>query len=246
MLKHSTWSQRLHYKTDLRLWFNLAVKRSNAITAVSQFTADLVRQDMKLTKPIRIIYNGVDTNRFIPSTSKGFTADGIRVFYSGNLTRRKGAHWLPGIAKRLNKNVKIYYTKGLRSRNDLGFHPALQPIGSVPYESMPGRYQEMDILIMPTVREGLCVSVLEAMASGLPVVASDCTSLPEQIVDGKGGFLCPVGDEEVFAEKINLLADSPSLRKEMGQYNRARVEQMFTVDQMVRGYQDLFEEILST
>jgi L-malate glycosyltransferase len=59
-----------------------------------------------------------------------------------------------------------------------------------------------------------------------------------------GGFLCPVGDVGLFAEKINMLADSPDLRKEMGEYNRAKVERMFRLDQMVENYKQLFEEIL--
>ena len=63
---------------------------------------------------------------------------------------------------------------------------------------------------------------MEDMASGLPVVASNCSSLPEQIDEGKGGFLCPVGNIHAFAEKINILADSPPLRKEMGKYNRMK------------------------
>jgi glycosyltransferase involved in cell wall biosynthesis len=246
MMQYSTSSQRLHYKTDLRLWFNLAAKKSNAITAVSKFTSNLVKQDMKLTKPVKIIYNGVDTNKFTPSATSRFSDNEVRVFFSGNLTRRKGAQWLPAIASRLNRNIKIYYTQGLRTLSTLPYHPALQSIGPVPYEEMPRRYLEMDILLMPTVREGLCVSVLEAMSSGLPVIASDCSSLPEQIVEGKGGFLCAVGDEDAFAEKINLLADSPCLRKEMGEYNRARVEQFFTAEQMIRGYQSLFEEVLAS
>ena len=75
-------------------------------------------------------------------------------------------------------------------------------------------------------------------------MASDCSSWPEQIDDGKGGFLCPVGDVNAFAEKINLLADSPELRREMREYNRAKVEEMFTLDRMVKEYQDLFQEVL--
>ncbi len=245
MRNYSTWGQRLHYMTDLKLWFRLAVKKANTITAVSRFTASLVQQDMKISRPIKIIYNGVDTNCFTPPTTSQLTRNGVRVFYSGNLTRRKGAHWLPAIAQRLARGVTIYYTQGLRTRRRLPSHPNLQPLGPVPYKDMPTRYKEMDILVMPTVREGLSLSVLEAMASGLPVVASNCTSLPEQIDDQKGGFLCPIGDADVFAEKINLLAESPQLRKEMGEHNRIKVEKKFTVDQMVHGYQELFAEILN-
>jgi len=57
--------------------------------------------------------------------------------------------------------------------------------------------------------------------------------------------LCPIGDVDTFAEKINYLADNPQLRREMGEYNRAKVEKMFTLDRMVREYQQLFDEVLS-
>jgi glycosyltransferase involved in cell wall biosynthesis len=109
---------------------------------------------------------------------------------------------------------------------------------------MPDRYRQMDMLLMSTVREGLSLAVMEAMACGLPVVASNCSSLSEQIDDGRGGFLCPVGDVKAFAEKINLLAESPGLRKEMGQYNRTKIEKKFTLDRMVKEYQKIFSEVL--
>lgn len=96
---------------------------------------------------------------------------------------------------------------------------------------MPQRYHQMDILLMPTVREGLSLAVLEAIDCGLPVVASDCSSLPEQVDPGKGGFLCPVGDVNAFAEKLNLLTESPALRREMGEYNRSKVEKIFNLEQ---------------
>jgi glycosyltransferase involved in cell wall biosynthesis len=111
-------------------------------------------------------------------------------------------------------------------------------------QAMPKFYQQHDILIAPTVREGFGLAIAEAMACGLPVVASDCSAIPELIDDGMGGFLCPVGDVKAFADKINLLADSPKLRHEMGEYTRAKVEKMFTLDRMVKEYQDLFQEVL--
>jgi glycosyltransferase involved in cell wall biosynthesis len=244
MKPYSTRSQWFHYRTDQRLWFRMAVQKAHSVTAVSRATAELVKQDMNINDPVKIIYNGVDTEHFTPSLHPEHPGNKIRVFYSGNLTRRKGAHWLPAIANKLAKGVKIYYTQGLRTRHKLPAHPNLQPLGPVPYEDMPARYRQMDILVMPTVREGLSLSVLEAMASGLPVVASNCSSLPEQIDDHKGGFLCPAGDADIFAEKINLLAESSKLREEMGDYNRAKVEKFFTVGQMVKAYKALFEEVL--
>jgi glycosyltransferase involved in cell wall biosynthesis len=234
----------IHHLTALRMWTRLAIKKAHTITAVSHFTARLVRKDLNISQPVKVIYNGVDVNQFTPASSSQPSRKEVRVFFSGNLIRRKGAHWLPSIAKQLLKNIRIFYTQGLRTRNSLASHPKLQSVGSVPFEDMPNRYREMDILLMPTVREGFGLSVAEAMACGLPVVASDCSAIPELIDDGKGGFLCPVGDVNAFAEKINLLADSPKLRREMGEYNRAKVEKMFALDRMVKEYQELFEEVL--
>ena len=234
----------IHHLTALRMWTRLAIKKAHTITAVSHFTAHLARQDLNISQPVKVIYNGVDVNQFTPASSSRPSRKEVRVFFSGNLIRRKGSHWLPSIAKQLQKNIRIFYTQGLRTRNSLALHPKLQAVGSVPFEDMPNRYQEMDILLMPTVREGFSLAVLEAMACGLPVVASDCSSLPEQIDNGMGGFLCPVGDVKAFAEKVNLLADSPKLRREMGEYNRSKVEEMFTVGRMVNEYQQLFEETL--
>jgi glycosyltransferase involved in cell wall biosynthesis len=245
MRPYSSCLQKIHYATHLKIWTKLAIKKAKKITAVSDFTAKLVQKDLRLSDPVEVIYNGVDTDHFTPNLLKEKNHGEIRVFFSGNLTRRKGAHWLPQIAKLINRGIKIYYTQGLRTRSVLPEVPSLSSIGPIPFEEMPNRYRQMDILLMPTVREGLCVSVLEAMACGLPVITSNCSSLPEQIDEGKGGFLCPVGDINAFVDKINLLAKSPGLRKEMGSYNREKVLKYFTLTRMVKAYRDLFEEILS-
>jgi len=244
MRPYSSWFQKIHYATDLLLWTRLAIQKAHIVTAVSRFTASLVKQELNFSRSVKIIYNGVDVNQFTPLFSSKPTQKEIRVFFSGNLTRRKGAHWLPSIAKQLQKNIRIFYTHGLRTRNIFSSNTDLYSFGSVPLDDMPDRYRQMDILLMPSVREGFGLVVAEAMACGLPVVASDCSAIPELIDEGKGGFLCPVGDIDAFAEKINLLADSPKLRREMGEYNRTKVEKMFTLDRMVKEYQELFEEVL--
>lgn len=245
MWPYNSWLQKIHYTTDLKLWTRLAVKNAERITAVSEFTGHLVKEDMKLSVPIQVIYNGVNIDQFRPNRVKRINQNEVRVFFSGNLTRRKGAQWLPAIAKLLDKNIKIFYTQGLRARKKLPDLPNLHSIGSVPFEDMPNRYRQMDILLMPTVREGLSVAVMEAMASGLPVVASNCSSLPEQIDEGQGGFLCPIGEIKAFADKINILADSSKLRQDMGKYNRSKVEKNFTLDKMVSEYRNLFDEVIT-
>ncbi|MBM9614398.1 glycosyltransferase family 4 protein [Desulfobulbus rhabdoformis] len=245
MTPYSSLLQNIHYKTDLRLFTKLAVTKANVITAVSRFTAELARKDLPTNIPIKVIYNGVDHNFFRPTTpKKNYPKKIIKVLFCGNLTQRKGAQWLIPIANSLKPNIKIIYTAGLRTRNSLPSHPQLDCLGAIPHQAMPAIYQSVDILLFPTVREGYGLAAAEAMACGLPVVATDCSSLPELIDEGQGGFLCRMGNVSEFAEKIQLLADNPAQRYEMGEYNRSKIEERFTVDRMVRQYTELFEKTL--
>jgi glycosyltransferase involved in cell wall biosynthesis len=241
MKPYSSWLQRIHYATALRPFIKLAVHKAQAVTAVSRFTADLVRRDLGYEGPLPVIYDGVDTDRFQPAR-RAHARNDVRVLFSGNLTLRKGAQWLAPIARQLHPNIHIFYTTGLRTKTRLPSTPNLIPIGSIPHSEMPERYRQMDILLMPTVREGFGMAVLEAMACGLPVVASDCSSLPELLDNEKGGFLCPVGGTGAFADSINRLAQSLKLRREMGAYNREKAVRQFASEKMVSTYQRLFSE----
>ena len=242
MQKYSTLPQRIHYKTDLRWFTKASINLANMVTAVSYFTAEMVRKELKYKRPIRVIYNGIDAGRFIPSTNTRHS--GVKVLFSGNPTKRKGHQWLPAIAEKLCDGITMNYTQGLRVNHVMLRARNVKRLGRIPPKDMPSVYQMSDILLSPTVREGFGLAVAEAMACGLPVVASNCSSIPELVDHGKGGFLCPVGDVEAFAKKINSLADSPGLRKEMGEYNRNKVEKIFTLERMVNEYRDLFEEVL--
>lgn len=238
---YSTFAQRLHYRFDLKWWTGMALRQANAVTAVSRFTAGMVKRDLGYAGDVRVIYNGIDTDLFTPSGTPGAQRREVKVLFSGNLTRRKGADLLPHIAERLARNVRILYTQGLRTRARLPAHPRLECIGAVRYEDMPRLYREVDILLYPTVREGFGLSVAEAMACGLPVVASDCSSLPELVERDRGGYLCGIGEVEEFARAINVLAASASLRWQMGELNRARAVRDFSLARMAEEYRVLFE-----
>jgi len=243
MARYSNFFQRAHYQTDLMWFTRMSVHRATVITAVSRFTADLVSRELRLGDRVRVIYNGIDETRFVP---RPHADRQIRVLFSGNLSARKGATLLPEIARRLSPGIELMYTTGLRSGKRLPEHPALNCVGSIPYRSMPDLYNQADILLFPTVREGFGLAAAEAMACGLPVVASNCSSLPELVDNGKGGYLCPPGEADCFAKSINELADSAAQRRDMGEYNRAKVERLFTLQRMITSYAELFEEILDS
>ncbi len=241
MRQYSTPAQRLHYRTDLLWSYRKAVRKASVITAVSEATADLVRRHLSPSLTIQVIRNGVDTNVFQPESSQSLRKT-IRVLFSGNPCRRKGADLLPEISRMLDPGIAICVTGGLRGTSVSYTRDNIEIIEKVAYSKMPDLYRSADILLMPAVREGLSLAVLEAMASGLPVVATNCSSLPEQIDHGEGGFLCRLGDVEDFANRINQLAGSLELRQEMGRYNRDKVLENFTLGLMLDDYQKLFNQ----
>ena len=81
-----------------------------------------------------------------------------------------------------------------------------------------------DIFCFPSYREGMPVSLMEAMAAGLPAVVSAVRGNTDLIVPNKGGFLCSADDASGFAEGIQKLVQNPELRRRMGEYNRERVK----------------------
>ena len=81
MSPYCSWLINIHQLTDLRLWTRLAIKKAHTITAVSRFTAHLVRQDLNMSRPVRVIYNGIDVNQFTPSSSSKPSRKEIRVFF---------------------------------------------------------------------------------------------------------------------------------------------------------------------
>ena len=240
---YSSFLQQIHYATDLKWFIRKSIEKCTVLTSISHYSARHTRNELKLNQDVRVIYCGIDVKRFCPDRRRG-KALPVRVLFSGNLTLRKGAHWLPAIAAGLDPGIIVQHTSGLRRTQLRPQGCNLVDVGRVTWQDMPDLYRSNDILVSPTVREGFGLAIAEAMACGLPVVASNCSAVPELIDDGKGGFLCPVGDVKAFAERINLLAQAPELRHQMGEYNRAKVEKMFTVDRMISEYRELFESLL--
>jgi glycosyltransferase involved in cell wall biosynthesis len=240
--QYSTTVQKFYHSTSLLYFTRKSLQAADSVTCVSKFTANMIHQVLGYDKPIRVIYNGINAEMFRPASSNNNGS--IKVLFSGHPTRRKGADLLPEIARKLDKNIVIQYTSGIRDKPLTQVDLRLVNLGSIPFAGMPEVYQQADILLFPTVREGFGLVAAEAMACGLPVVATNCSSLPELVVHGKGGYLCELGNAADFAARINELANNLQLRRQMGDFNRERVEKRFRLDEMVKNYRELFEEVL--
>ncbi|MEM7501238.1 MAG: glycosyltransferase family 4 protein [Pseudomonadota bacterium] len=242
MQAYSSTLQKLHYRTDLRWYLRRGVSAATKLTAVSQFTADLARQELSIGADIEVIPNGVETERFVPATAHR-EGRSLRLLFAGNPSYRKGAHWLPEIAERLEGEDRIVCATGLRGQwRSFLTHPRIEILGGIRFDEMPTLYQSVDALLLPTVREGDSLVVLEAMSCGLPVIATDCASLGERVAHERGGYLCRLGKIGDFADAIKELRD-PTRRQQMGSFNRDRAVSEFDVDVMSTRYRTLFDSL---
>jgi glycosyltransferase involved in cell wall biosynthesis len=101
-----------------------------------------------------------------------------------------------------------------------------------------------DVLWSTSMFEGQSNSVLEAMAAGVPVVATDIPGTRDLVVPGETGYLVPVGDRAGITRHTNRLLDDPALAARLGQAGQQRVQREFSVEKMVQGYVELYRAIL--
>ena len=109
---------------------------------------------------------------------------------------------------------------------------------------IPQLLAALDVFVMSSVSEGLGTSVLDALACGLPVVATQAGGIPEMIHNGETGILVPTGNPEALAEGLLRLLRDGTAARAMAQRGKALVAEKFTVEAMVRGTVDVYEKVL--
>ena len=111
-------------------------------------------------------------------------------------------------------------------------------------DQIPGLLNRAALFVLPSFHEGLPISLLEAMAAGLPVVASQAGGIPDVINDGENGFLVPAGESRPLAEKIGLLLAGRELREQMGMLNFQRARENHHPGQMAARLSELYRSLL--
>ena len=106
-------------------------------------------------------------------------------------------------------------------------------------------YHRADLVVLSSVREGAPNVLLEAMACGLPVVATAVGGVPDLVADGVTGLLVPSGDPVTMAGAIGRLLSDPAARAAFGRAGRERVERQFSIAEMVRAHEVLFDRLLA-
>ncbi|MGB9724132.1 MAG: glycosyltransferase family 4 protein [Chloroflexia bacterium] len=229
-------AQRLFHRLE-RFYDGLSIAHADAVACVSRYTREQVLR--LYGREAQVVYNGIDTGFFRPPQERP-AAPPFRLLFVGNRTRRKGADLLDPLLERLGEGYELYYSGGQRGDEVPIRSPRAVALGRLDRPGLLRAYHTCHALIFPSRLEGFGLAVAEAMACGLPVVAARTSSLPELVVEGQGGFLCPPDDVPALAEAVRRLAADAALCRRMGEFNRARAEALFSYPRMVEGYRALY------
>ncbi len=239
-----------------RFWaYRYAVRRMDKVISVSQATARWLVEKRKVpAEKVMIIPYGVNLQKFNPQPKSlrcadlGLDAGDFIIGQVARLTEQKGHRFLIDAAAKVvqavpNAKFVLVGDGPLRAELEeriaacrLQRHFHLLGFRHDVHEILP----LFDVFTLPSLYEGLPNVVLEAMACGLPVVATPADGTKEALADGSTGFLVPIGDAEALAKRLIELAANQELRRSLGRAGRKRVEESFSLEGQVAQFEDLY------
>lgn len=145
----------------------------------------------------------------------------LKVLYVGSIGPRKGAIYLLRALEKLSSEtiectmvgrVEPVFEPVFRSYRSKGRH-----VTAVPHDEMPGYFKEASVLVLPTLDEGMAYVIMEALASGTPVITTAHSGAVGTVVDGQNGFIVPIRDSESISSALTQLADDPERYESMSE-----------------------------
>ncbi len=232
----------------------LAIEQSDAITAVSHFLREETYRQFQVKKDVEVIYNFIDPARHDHPLPSRVLSDDPRprtLMHVSNFHAIKRVDDVVRIFARVAEKFDARLVMvgdgpnsalALRTAQDLGVADRVQFVGVV--DRIVPQLQTADLLLLPSQIESFGLIALEAMASGVPVIASNVGGLPEVVEHAVTGYLAPVGDVDQMAEyAIKLLSDR-STYQTFSQAARERAVRLFDCHDIVPQYEAVYERVL--
>jgi len=227
-----------------------------AVVTVSQANADFMSQTLGVpTSHIRVIPCGIDTDRFRPAAPGNSTLEPpLIVCVARHVPVKNLGLLLEGCAtlKRRGLNFRCVIVGDGPARPDL--EATRLRLGLLDVVDLPGAAEQAEVLkwwqkasvgVLTSENEGMPVSLMEAAACGVPVVATAVGGITELVQNGVTGLLVPAGDAAALAEALEQVVTTPDLKNRLGLAARHRAEQMFSVKIQVDRLVGLWSEILT-
>lgn len=238
----------------LRLYPGMWMDKKSIVSAdmvitISRHLEDSIRAFRK--DRIITIPNAIDLSKFNPGVSPAkIECDGYRILCTGRLSPEKGQMFLIEAMKIVVSSINAHlFLLGSSNGNEIdklqkivskyGLEKRVHFISPIPYDEVPSYYKAMDLIVQPSLSESFGIAILENMALGNVVLASEVGGIPELIEDGKTGFLVPPGDPILLREKIvEFLLNK--IKSSQIKNNAIRKSKEFDIVKNV----DLFEDVL--
>jgi glycosyltransferase involved in cell wall biosynthesis len=236
-------AQKIYHRLHILRQVKKSYQAADAITAVSQTTANAMRSSGLCEKEVKVIYNWVDTDSFSPKAlSDHDPATPWKIIFIGNPSYWKGADLIPAIANELGNSYSIYCLGGLRNRYRDKHHPGnVFTMDSVPPEAMPQLYASFDTVIVPARYEAFGYVALEAMACGIPVAGFASTGINEVCVNHKTALLSKTGDIKALCDNIREIRRNDALRLSMTHEGRRRAQSEFNERKCISAYLEIYK-----
>ncbi|WP_369602519.1 glycosyltransferase family 4 protein [Hahella sp. SMD15-11] len=232
-------AQRLYHTLWIKRVEAANLSRANKVVAVSEYTATQA-QKVFGKHDITVIYNGVDTELFHP-LERSAPNTPFRLLYVGNWNYLKGVDMLAPIMKELGEGFELWYTADRSNRHESYSLPSnCRCLGRLAGNDLIHAYQNADALIFPSRTEGFGLVAVEAMACGLPVIASHTSSLPEVVRHGESGWLCPVDNVEAFLSAIHEATNELKRYKAIRESARESAQHNFSINISVDNWINLY------
>jgi 1,2-diacylglycerol-3-alpha-glucose alpha-1,2-glucosyltransferase len=232
-----------------KLYLKRYYKLGDIIICPTENSKKIVREELRITNSIRLISNGVDTQKFEFSNSKResfrkkYRLNKMTILAVGMPTRRKGFFDFIEISKEMNRNDFLWVGKRA--------FPLIQPNYKINFKNfiMPGyvedivaAYSSADIFCFPSYYEGEGIAVFEAISCGLPIIIRDLPVYEGRFIDGKNCLKARNNKE--FNEQINYLIDNPDESKRIAK-NGLNTAKEFDIKRTGKQIYDIYVELMN-
>ena len=232
------------------------LRAASLVIAPSQILVDKTIE-IGYRKPLHFVSNGVDVNKFCPGKSSlrkdlGLLETDFIIFFSGRLHKVKGVDCLAEAAKYMalpsshlvvagdgdeREDFKNMVTQNIGSAN-------LHMLGAIPNSEMPNLYRGSNVAVLPSMMEATSIAGLEAMACGLPLVASRVGGLPYIVDEGISGLLVEPGSPQELGAALRTLYEDRVKMEKMGEKSRQRAVELFSWEKVALKTVDIYQSLL--
>ena len=212
--------------------FKKIFTRADIIQTISRYLADWARE-MDYRKRVKVIPNGVNVKKFtVDVQSRALDKGNITLITTSRFVEKNGIKDIINALKFL-PNVKLRILGAGPLESELKLLATGLPVefvGYVSQDEIPKYLNEADLFVRPSLSEGMGNSFIEAMAAGLPVIATPVGGIPDFLKDGETGLFCEVKNPESIARQVKRLMEDDVLRNKIVENAKKMVEEKYDWD----------------